>query len=66
MGLYCKAPQIRKLQEIDRFRSKLVSSSLDKHASLNKHTRLGKQTLKAESCEGLHFLRLQPCLQILD
>ncbi len=33
-GLHYKALQIDNLQEIDRFCIKLVSSDLDKHASL--------------------------------
>ncbi len=35
-ALYCKTLRFRNLREMDRFRSKLVSSGLDKHASLSK------------------------------
>ncbi len=35
-GLYHKTLQIRNLQKMDRFCSKLVSFGLDKHASLSK------------------------------
>jgi hypothetical protein len=44
LNLYNKILQIRNLREIDKFRSKLASSGLDKHtgtlASKNKHTSL--------------------------
>jgi hypothetical protein len=42
--LYYKTVRIRNLREIDKFRSKLTPSGLDKHASLDKHTSLNKQT----------------------
>jgi hypothetical protein len=37
-GLYCKPLRIRHLWEIDRFRSKVTYSGLDKHTRLNKQT----------------------------
>jgi hypothetical protein len=43
MGLYIKILWIRNLQEIDKFRSKLASSTLDKHSSVDKHNSLNKQ-----------------------
>jgi len=37
-GPFYKTLRFRNLQEMDRFCSKLVSSGLDKHASLRKQT----------------------------
>ncbi len=42
--MYYKTLQIRNLRESGKFRSKLVSSDLDKHISSDMHTNFDKQT----------------------
>ena len=42
--MYYKTLQIRNLPESGKFRSKLVSSGLDKHISSDMHTNFDKQT----------------------
>ncbi len=42
-GLYYKTLRIRNLQEIDKFRSYLVSFGMDKHTSLDKHKSVNQQ-----------------------
>jgi len=52
--MYYKTLRIRNLRDLDRFRSKLVSSDLDKYTSLNEQTH--KLTTESVHDESSKFL----------
>ncbi len=62
-GLLCKTSLILNLMAIDKFRSKLVSSGLDKHTSSNELTH--QLSTKSVQEKSIMFLQYRPQKQIL-